>query len=155
MPPIQNRTRSRPIGVTILSVIQFLLGIAYLTSMLWALAISSWADSAEGQEKLTSALGPSLAEGIPGIFLLIGIVYLVFGISSLLLSRGYFKGRESARHRGRTVALLAIAFVVFCLVFPVPLKLEPTSPFWTLFVNSCVYIYLGRPRVRAYFGSRS
>jgi preprotein translocase subunit SecG len=61
--------------------------------------------------------------------LVTGIVYLVLGISSLMLSRGYFKGRERARHMGRTMAVLAIAFALFCLLLPVPAKLGPDSPF--------------------------
>lgn len=155
MPETTLRTRSRPFGVTLLSVIQFILGIGYLLSMLWALSISSWASSFDGQVKLRSVGGDQLADLVSTLFLVIGLIYLVMGISSLLLSRGYFKGRESARHRGRTMAALAIVFAVFCLVFPVPAKLGPSSPVWAIIFNMFIVIYLARAKVLAFFKSHS
>ncbi len=123
--------------------------------MLWALSISSWAGSIDGQTRLQSVGGAQLANSISTLFLIVGIVYLVLGISSLMLSRGYFRGRESARHRGRTMASLAIVFALFCLLFPVPAKLGPDSPFWAIVFNVILVVYLGRPRVMAFFKSRS
>lgn len=155
MPETTLRTQSRPFGVTLLSVIQFILGIGYLLSMLWALSISSWASSVDGQVKLQSVGGDQLANLVSTLFLVIGLIYLVMGISSLLLSRGYFKGRESARHRGRTMAALAIVFAVFCLVFPVPAKLGANSPVWAIVFNMFIVIYLARARVLAFFKSHS
>ncbi len=155
MPENAASARNRPLGVTLLSILQLILGIGYLSSMLWAWSISSWAGSIDGQTRLQSVGGAQLANSISTLFLIIGIVYLVLGISSLMLSRGYFKGRESARHRGRTMASLAIVFALFCLLFPVPAKLGPDSPFWAIVFNVILVVYLGRPRVMAFFKSRS
>ena len=143
--------QNRPIGVTLLSIIQFILGIGYLSTMLWAWSISSWAESVDGQTKLRSVGGDQLAESIPTLFLVVGLVYLALGISSLMLSRGYFKGREKARHRGRTMAAFAIVFALFCLVLPVPAKLGPDSPFWAIAFNLFLVVYLARPKVLAFF----
>jgi len=155
MPETAARAQNRPLGVTLLSVVQFILGIGYLLSMLWAWSISSWADSVDGQMKLQSVGGDQLAKSVPTLFLVVGLVYLVLGISSLMLSRGYFKGRERARHRGRTMAALAIVFALFCLLFPVPAKLGPDSPFWAIVFNLFLVMYLARPKVLAFFRSHS
>jgi hypothetical protein len=155
MPETAARVQSRPLGVTLLSVVQLILWIGYLLSMLWAWSISAWADSVDGQMRLRSVGGGQLAESIPTLFLIVGVVYLVLGISSLMLSRGYFKGRERARHRGRTVATLAIAFAFFCLLFPVPAKLGPDSPFWAIVFNLFLVMYLARPKILSFFRSQS
>jgi len=155
MPETVSRGQNRPFGVTLLSVVQLILGIGYLLSMLWAWSISAWADSIDGQMKLRSVGGDQLAESISTLFLVVGIVYLVLGISSLMLSRGYFKGRERARHRGRTMAAIAIAFAFFCLILPVPAKLGPDSPLWAIVFNVFLVVYLARPKVLAFFRSHS
>jgi hypothetical protein len=119
--------------------------------MLWALSISSWASSIDGQVRLRSVGGDQLANSISTLFLVVGFVYLVLGISSLMLSRGYFKGLERARHRGRTMAALAIVFALFCLLFPVPAKLGPDSPSWSIVFNLFLVMYLGRPKILTFF----
>ena len=155
MPQTVARAPNRPFGVTLLSIIQLILGIGYLLSMLWALSISAWADSVDGQTELQSVGGDQLANFVATLFLVISIVYLVLGISSLMLSRGYFKGRERARHRGRTMAALAIVFALFCLLLPIPAKLGPDSPFWAIVFNLFLVYYLARPKVLAFFRSHS
>lgn len=155
MPETASLALGRPLGVTLLSVVQFILGLGYLLSMVWALSVSAWADSVEGQTKLQSVGGEQLAKTISTLFLVVGIVYLLLGISSLMLSRGYFKGRERARHRGRTMAVLAISFALLCLLLPVPAKLGPDSPVWSIVFNLVLVVYLARPRVLAFFRSHS
>lgn len=88
-----------------------------------------------------------------GLLFLLAIIYFVLGLSSLLLARGYVKGREWARHRGRMLAALAVAFAILGAMI-LPNRLDPGSPVWTIIFNSAVIIYLGRPKVKAFFGRR-
>lgn len=147
----QARTKPRrPFGVTLLSILQFLIGLQFLISAIWAWGVSSWADSPEGIDSLTDA--NVSAKAVSGVFFLAGIICIAISISAFLLSRGYFKGFEKSRRRGRTVAVLGIAFVVLMLILPIPAKLDPDSPLFTIILNLVVFVYLGSLKVKTYFG---
>lgn len=142
--------KRRPLGILLLSVFEFLVGLQLLGSALALLTLSSWAKTAEGLEKMTNLFGADLAEAASGIFLLLGMVYLALAIWKLLLSRGYFKGYERSRRAGRSAAVLAVVFAIIGTMF-LPEKLVPGSPLWTIIFNIGIFAYLGRPKVKAYF----
>lgn len=75
----------------------------------------------------------------------------MLGISCLWLARGYWLGHESARRRGRKVAVLAIAVAVLAGLAVLPARLGPDSPFWLVLGNLVVFIYLGSEKARSYF----
>jgi amino acid transporter len=126
---------SRPFGVALLAIIQFFTG---LWDVLIALALLGVAKGNASEDLVNFA----------------GIVYLMLGLSSLWLARGYAKGRERARRRGRLLASLSIVFAIFGSIL-LPAKLAPESPIWTLVFNLAILLYLGRPKARAYFASQS
>ena len=126
---------SRPMGIVLLAIIQLLTGM-------WDLLLSvALIDVAKG----------NAAEGLVNI---LGIAYLILGLSSLWLARGYAKGYERARRRGRLLASMALVFAVLGSIL-LPPRFAPDSPLWTIVFNLSILLYLGRPRVRAYFASRS
>lgn len=136
-----SRTRKpgRPLGVTLLAIWEFLTGIQLL---LFGLVALSYSDT--------------LLEGsaVRTLVFFIGLGSAVIGILKLLLARGYIKGYESARKKGRSVAIFAIVFAVLGVIV-LPLKLESGSPFWTIISNAAIFWYLGSTKVVAYFRSRS
>lgn len=142
--------RKRPLGVTLLAVVQVVSGLQMLGNALWALAIASIASTPEGQETLADTLPPWMAENAAAIFGVLGTVILVLAIWSLLLARGYVKGIEKARARGRKVALYAVLLAILTIVL-VPDRTDPGSPWWTIIFNLAIYIYLNSEKVRAYF----
>lgn len=139
----------RPAGVTFLSIWQFVTGVILALYALGMLSLSSYAKTDEGQQKF-SDISVKFAEIASTFFFIVGVVLLILGLSALLLSRGYYLGRESARRRGRTVAILAIVVTILGSLF-LPQKLAPDSPGWTILLNAIVFVYLGRPGVRAFF----
>ncbi len=142
----------RPFGVLVLALLQVLSGIQLLGSALWALAVAAYASTPEGQDALEAAISPWVAENAGWVFALLGIALLVLAVFSLLLARGYVKGHETARVRGRKVALYAILFAVVGMVL-VPNRADPGAPIWTILFNIIIYLYLNRERVRRYFRS--
>lgn len=142
----------RPFGVLVLALLQVVSGIQLLGSAIWALAVSAYASTDEGQETLEAAISPWVAENAGWIFGLLGVALLVLAVLSLLLARGYVKGHEAARVRGRKVALYAILFAVLGMVL-VPNRADPGAPVWTILFNLTIYIYLNREKVRRYFRS--
>jgi len=148
----RSSRRKRPIGVTVLALLQVLAGLQSLAASLIYFALTSWAKSPEGLAELASS-GEWVLKNASGVFLLLALVYLILGIGSLLLARGYIKGFEWARRKGRLVAAIAIVFA-FLGVFLLPNRVDPGSPFWTIVLNVIVIIYLGSQKVRLYFGAK-
>ncbi len=127
----------RPLGVTILAIIAIVAGIQSIGTGFALVSFSS-----------------TLEKSISGLVSLIGLGFLIVGLSYLLLARGYVKGRERARMKGRMIAVFAILLAIAGVII-LPAKLVPESPVWTVFFNVVIILYLGRPRVRAFFASRS
>lgn len=151
-----NRSRpKRPFGVTILAIIQILSGLNALGSSLFFFAVSSLAKTASVQQSLQSS--PWVAENAASIFFWLGLIFLAFALWSLWYARGYVKGHEWARRHGRRLAVLTIVLAVLLMIFlpNLPQKVGLGSPWWMIVSNSVVAIYLGRPKVIAFFKSRS
>jgi hypothetical protein len=127
----------RPLGVTVLAIIAIFAGVQSIGTGLVLVSLSS-----------------TLEKSISDIISLIGIGFLVIGLSYLLLARGYVRGREKTRRKGRAIAVLAILLAVLGASI-LPAGLAPESPVWTVFLNVVIVLYLGRPRVKAFFASRS
>lgn len=136
-----------------MALIQFVTGVQLILSALASFAISSWASTPEGQARI-SEISQKLAESASMIWFFLAVVYLVLGLSALLLSRGYIRGYERARHKGRTVAALAILFAIFGTMI-LPERIAPGSPFWTILGNVIIILYLGSSKVKAYFRAQS
>ncbi len=142
----------RPFGVLVLALVQVLSGLQLLGAGLWALAVAAYASTPEGQDALESAISPWVADNAGWIFALLGVVLLALAVFSLLLARGYIKGHEAARARGRKVALYAILFALVGMVL-VPNRADPGAPIWTILFNIIIYVYLNREKVKNYFRS--
>jgi len=117
--------RKRPFGVTVLALVQVVSGIQMLGSGLWALAVASIAGTPEGAETLEATLSPWMAENAAAIFTVIGFGFLILAILSFLLARGYVKGLEKARVRGRKVAFYSILFAILSIVAGIILLFSP------------------------------
>lgn len=130
---------SRPIGVTFLAILQIVSGLGNVLTGLAILGVSSNAD---------------VSGDIKNLLFWLGLIMIVLGVSGLWLARGYVKGLEWARHRGRLVAMLSILLALLALVLNLPAKLGMDSPGFSLIWNAVIYLYLGRPKIVAYFAGR-
>ena len=139
----------RPIGIVFLSLLSIISGIQLLGSSLWCFVVSANADKPEIRDAL-SRVSPGLADGAAGVFFMVALVFLVLSMSSFLLARGYYLGRERARARGRMVSTFAIVWALLGILL-LPARLDPASPWWTILFNAVIVLYLGRESIRAYF----
>ena len=135
----KSKGMSRPFGVTVLALLQLITGLSNVLTGLIAMGASS-------------TLG--IAETAKNLYFIVGLVLFVLGISSLWLARGYIKGYEWARGRGRTIAVLAILIVFLILFLNLPKRIGPDNPGLSILWNALVFIYLGRPKIVAYFAGR-
>lgn len=141
--------KSCPFGIIVLALLQVINGVQLLVSGSWFLAISSAADTPEVRDALADS--PAwLVDNLKEIFFWLGLIYIIVAILTFLFARGYVKGYEWARHKGRILAVLLIVYGIFGLLI-LPPRADPASPFWTVVVNIAVFVYLGRPSVKSYF----
>jgi len=138
--------RRRPFGITLLAIVQIVSGLQSLLGMVWLFAISANADTAGIQDALIA--NPWVAENAEALFFWLGIVYMVLGLAALALAYGYLKGREWARRRGRNIAILAIVLAVLTMILAANL-----APVGTMIFNLVIFVYLGRPKIKAFFKS--
>ncbi|HIH00533.1 TPA: hypothetical protein HA259_00360 [Thermoplasmata archaeon] len=140
----------RPFGVTVLAVLQTISGIQLLIQSLLFFVFATITSSPEVQESLSTFADENLVRNLPTIFALLGVVFLIIALLSFHLARGYMRGYEWARIRGRKVALLTLLFALISLSL-MPARADPGAPVWTILFNLFILAYLGRRRVRAYF----
>jgi hypothetical protein len=147
-------TRTRPFGITLLALVQTILGLQF-----WLLAIASRADTTELQDALSE--NAWIAENVDGVLFWSRIIYVVLGLLAFALTYGYLNGSEWAGRRGASVATFAIV-VAFLTMMLVAIPANLGSPMWlftiwtlvavcTIMFNIAVIIFLGRPTVKAYF----
>ncbi len=137
-----RRPAPRPLGVVLLALVQIWNGLLCLLVSPVFLAKSSKAEEL-GDERLS------------GFAFLAAFVYLVVGIYSIWLARGYVKGYEWARRRGIRIAVFAIVFMFVGIIFAKLAFLVPGSPFWTIVGNIIIILYLGEEKVKRFFASRT
>ena len=142
----------RPFGVFVLAVLQVFSGIQLLFVSIASLVIAAILNSPEGEEQVSTTIQPESIGLLVIVLAIIGVVTLLMAIFSFLLARGYLKGREWSRRKGRQMAFLAIVIAVISLLL-FPARADPGSPVWTIMFNVLVYLYLGRKRIRSHFRS--
>jgi hypothetical protein len=135
--PGRTRKPGRPLGVTLLAIWEFLNGVQMVLFGLVAMSVS---------EKVAEE------DILKPVVFIVGLGSLVLGVWKLLLARGYVKGYESARRRGRSVALFAILLAVLGMTI-LRAVLSPESPIWTIVANLIIFWYLGSQKVVAFFRS--
>ena len=137
--------------MTLLAIVQTLSGIQLLIQALIAFAIAAIVSDPEVQDQLSSAAGDIDFDTLALLFAVIGVVVLILAVFSFALARGYAKGRAWAWRRGRKIAILTIIIAVIGLAL-MPARTDPGAPIWTILLNVFIFVYLGRRKVRAWFG---
>lgn len=145
------RRMRRPVGILVLAVLQVVSGLQLLFLSVASFVIAAVLSAPGGQDDISTSVDVEATDLLVAVFLMIGVAALILAVLSFLLARGYLRRREWSRRKGRQVALLAIVVAVVNIVL-VPQRADPGAPVWTVLFNVVVYLYLGRGRIRAYFG---
>ena len=122
----------RPTGVTILGVLAVLAGIGGIIVGAAALGLSGLVAS-------TYPGGAAVAAVIGGVFLILGILELVYGI-------GLFGGKGWAWTLAMIGSILNIVFGIVSIVF------GSVGSIFGLIISILILYYLTRPHVKAFFG---
>ena len=127
--PLPSGSKQRPIGVTIIAVLDGLLGLLMLLA----------GGAFLGFESLMGLYGGMLGQ-YHRLFVGVGIVYVLVGLVTIFLAWGIWKGSGWAWSAALVLAL--ISAILHILSFNLLL----------LAINVIVIVYLFQPNVRLYFG---
>ncbi len=142
--------RHRPLGVTILAILQILWGLLVLL-VSFALFVLAFLFGA------TNFITPYLDQ-IPRwivdlgatFFLVMAVIALIVALISFALARGFLKGKGWARTVGIILAVLEIASVVFTAVASMNVLNIATVGFSAL-IPIVILLYLMLPNTKAWF----
>ena len=133
-------TRDRPTGVTLLGVLQGLLGILLLLGFI-ALTIVSFG---------LPELFPHMRLLFPARLFVVAVILLLLALVEFVLAYGLWSGMSWAWVASLAFALLGIVFAIFSLF------LRPgIGEIISLLVNLLIVYYLMQPRIHSYFGKGS
>ena len=152
-----ERTRSRPLGVTIVSILAILNGIVLLTGGILAVTIvplvSSGLNGALSNITVTDQQGQQVnvqSTGMTGIVattaIIAGSVAIVLGIVWFVLAWGLLTGKGWA---WIITVILSIISIVFGIV---GIASGGAPSIISLIINGVILYYMYRPNVKSYFG---
>jgi hypothetical protein len=144
--------RYRPVGVTVMALLQLAVGALMLLSSIGFLALSALVTNQQIKEAIGSDAPQWLLDNAPLVFGSLAIMFLVLAIVALLIGYGFLKGRSWAWAAGIFFALISMLSA-----FINPLIRGFSDSSWVidlivaLAVPWLIIIYLNRPSVKAFF----
>lgn len=142
--------RHRPLGVTILAILQILGGLGALLISLAFFGLAALFGSADFITQYRDQISQWILDLGTTFFLVMGIVFLVFAIISFILARGFLKGKRWARTVGIVLAVLEIASVAFTAVASGNVLNIATIGFSAL-IPILILLYLMLPNTKTWF----
>ncbi|MFH0848946.1 MAG: hypothetical protein V1857_05545 [archaeon] len=129
---------SRPLGVTVVAVLELISGIAvFITGLLFI---------------LFAAFVSSILPALFGLVAYVGAILTLLGIASMILGFGLLKGKSWARTFALALSILGLVTSGVTLVLSAGLgALGLAANLPALLVNVLIIYYLTRPHVEAYF----
>lgn len=141
--------RERPIGVTIIGILDILGGLIFLAAgfgLFVAIPIIasnpdqfSISSSSLAFKLLTSGLGYALAGGS-----------VTLGIAGIVIGVGLLKGKQWAWKAAVAIAFISVALDIIMVVVSASTNLTSSVIGWIIYAVILYYLY--RPHVKAYFG---
>lgn len=142
--------RHRPLGVTILAILEILYGILVLLGALGLFAVTAFI----GSQQFLDMLGPNVPQWLidagPTVFAVLAVVLLIMALIAFLLGWGFLKGKHWAWVLGIIFTVLNILGSVVSAVFSGSLVSIATLGF-SILIPVLILIYLLLPHTKAWF----
>ena len=139
--------RKRPLGVTILAILEILGGILELILALGFFAIAALINVPDIRQRIGTSVPDWVVNNAPVFFGALGVFFLIMAIVSLLLAWAFLKGKNWAR-------LLAIIFLVLSIIGNLIGVLGGVSLITvaiSILLPLIIVWYLFRPNVKQWF----
>jgi uncharacterized membrane protein YfcA len=145
-PPYQP-VRNRPLGVTILAILEILGGIFELILAVGFFLIAALVNLADVRNRIGTSVPDWVLNNAPLIFGALGLFFLIMAIISFVLGWAFLKGKNWAR-------VLAIIFLVISIIGSVLGIIGGVSIFSVVVsvaLPIIIVYYLSMPRVKLWF----
>lgn len=143
----------RPLGVTILAVLQILMAIGLLIVSLGMFALAALSGAAEIEQQLGTELPEWLLDVAATFFAVLGVVFLIFAIIGFAIAYGFLKGRVWAWGIGIALAIISILLNVIPPLLTGSWELlVDVGTIFSVLIALLIILYLTRPHVRQFFG---
>ncbi len=137
--------RSRPLGVTILAILEIIGGIFMLIAAFAMFAVGAVIDNQQFIDQLGTDVPQWFLDLGPTIFLGIGLVLLIMAIVAFILAWGFLKGKRWAWFLGVIFAVLNIISGVVSLISGTP------TGILSIAIPVIILIYLMMASTKAWF----
>lgn len=149
--PYPTRMR-RPVGVTILAVLDIIAGIIVLLGAIGAFVLAGYLSSSTVKQNLQQHLPTWFLNIAPVAMAALGMILLVIAIIIFLVARGFLKGRNWSRVLAIVLLVLSIISSVFDLIATATFIPGALIRFLiAIIIPVLLIIYLTRPGVKAWF----
>ncbi len=142
--------RHRPLGVTIMAILEILGGLGALVVSLAMFVVAALATSQE----IINQLGPDVPQWIidaaPALFAVLGAVFLIIALVSFLLAWGFLRGKRWARMVGIVFAAISIIMNVATAIISLNAIGLATLGF-SVIIPVVIILYLMMPSAKAWF----
>lgn len=139
--------RTRPLGVTILAILEIIGGILELLLALGFFAIAALINVGDVRDRIGTSVPDWVLNNAPAFFGILGLFFLIMAIISLVLGWAFLKGKSWAR-------TLAIIFLVLSIIGNIIGIVGGTSIFsvvLSILLPIIIVWYLYRPNVKLWF----
>ena len=150
---MQTAPKSRPIGVTIIAILNIIGGIIMLLiglALAAAGAILPFVPQSEFQQQNLTAGDIDLSQVPPSLvgggILAIGGILIAIGIISFVVAYGLLKGRRWAW------TLTVILSIISIVLASISIAAGSIPSIISIIISGVILYYLYRPHVKAYFG---
>jgi hypothetical protein len=139
--------RKRPVGVTILAILEIIVGILSLVGALGFFALAVLINVGDIRQRIGTSVPDWVLNNAPLFFGALGIFFLIMAIISLVLAWAFLKGKNWAR-------ILAIIFLILSIIGNVIGILGGTNVFsviLSILLPVIIVWYLYQPGVKQWF----
>lgn len=142
--------RHRPIGVTILAILQILGGLGALLISLGMFGLAALFGTTEFLNQYGDQISQWILDLGTTFFVVMGVLFLIFAIVSFILARGFLRGKRWARIVGIILAVIEIASVIITAISSGNVLNIATVGFSAL-IPIIILLYLMLPSTKAWF----
>jgi len=143
--------RQRPTGITLLAILNILIGIALILVALATFMAISMVDDPVFHEALVDANTPEwFMEQVPILLGTIGIFSMVFGTLALIVSFGFFKGKGWSWYLAIAYGFLTVTVTIISTLISGGI-MEFLTLGISIVIPILIIVYLFQPHVKAWF----
>jgi uncharacterized membrane protein YfcA len=147
--PYYQPIRKRPLGVTLLAILQILGGLFELILGIGFLLIAALVNLADIREKVGTSVPDWVINNSTLIFGVLGLFFIIMAIISLVLAWAFLKGKNWSR-------VLAIVFFVISIIGGVIGLfggVSVSTVFGSIILPVIILLYLNMPNVKDWFAA--